>query len=246
MDKIVEKVIWDSDFFNLNIYKINILISNQGQIELLNEIMKRDSIDLYYYTINSKYQETINLLEYNHYFLMQAKTRLELNLSDYNEYKSKEASKKVKIFNDLEFSINDLYKLSKQVSKQSRFFNDKNINNVKVEELYKIWVYNSYYKEFADNIYVYSDNGEIQAFCVIQNAKQNDLRISLIGVDKKQRGKGIAGDMLFNIICDYKEKKYKKCLSSPQSSNTSALNFYINNGFKFYKLEYIFHKWNME
>ena len=105
---------------------------------------------------------------------------------------------------------------------QSRFYNDKNIDNVKVEELYRIWIYNSYYKGFADNIYVYSDNGEIQGFCVIQNAEQNNLRISLIGVAKNQRGKGVAGNMLFNIISDYKEKKYKKCLSSPQSSNISA------------------------
>ena len=244
MDKIVEKVIWDSDFFNLNIYKINTRINNQEEAELFNEIMKRDSIDLYYYTLDSKYQETINLLEYNHYFLMQAKTRLELNLSDYNKYKSKETSKKVKIFNDSEFNINDLYKLSKQVYKQSRFYNDKNIDNVKVEELYRIWIYNSYYKGFADNIYLYTDKKEIYGFCITKTEEKNNLRITLTSIDEKQRGKSIASTLLSKIIDDYKEKNYKKCLSTPQLSNIGALNYYIKNGFRFYQSEFIFHKWN--
>lgn len=42
MDKIVEKVIWDSDFFDMNIYKIITRINNQGKIELLNNIMKKN------------------------------------------------------------------------------------------------------------------------------------------------------------------------------------------------------------
>lgn len=189
---------------------------------------------MYYYILDSKDKENIKLLEFSHFYLVQCEIRFELNLCDCQNNELCKKSNKVTIFNNYKFNINDLYKLSKQVYKHSRFYNDRNIDKVKVEELYRIWIYNSYYKGFADNIYVYSDNGAIQGFCVIQNVEQNNLRISLIGVDKKQRGNGVTGNILFNIISDYKEKKYKKCLSSTQSSNISALNFYINNCFRFY------------
>jgi len=244
MSKFVEKVIWDSDFFNMNIYKIIIRINNQRQIELLNEIMKKNSINLYYYILDSKYKENIKLLEFNRFYLVQCKARFELNLCDYKNNELYKKNNKVTIFNDCKFNIKDLYKLSKQVYKKSRFYNDNNINKNKVKDLYELWVYNSYYKGFADNIYIYVDNNEIYGFCIIKNEAKDILRVSLICVDKEQRGKRIASNMLYKIINDYKKKNYKKCLSSPQSSNINALNFYIRNGFKFYKSEFIFHKWN--
>ena len=151
MDKIVEKVIWDSDFFDMNIYKIITRINNQGQIEILNNIMKKKSIDLYYYTLDSKDKEDIRLLEYNHFYLVQCKTSFELNLCDYQNNELYKKSNKVMIFNDCKFNIKDLFKLTKQVYEKSRFYNDNNIKKDKVKELYEFWIYNSYYKGFADN-----------------------------------------------------------------------------------------------
>lgn len=199
---------------------------------------------MYYYFLDSKDKENIKLLEFNHFYLVQCKTRFELNLCDYQNTELYKKSNKVTIFNNCKFNIKDIYELSKQVYKQSRFYNDKNIDSVKVEELYRIWIYNSYYKGFADNIYVYLDNGEIQGFCVIQNAEQNNVRISLIGVDRKQKGKGIGSSILEKIINDNRKKDYKKCIVATRLSNINALNFYISNAFKFYKSEFIFHKWN--
>jgi len=191
MDKIVEKVIWDSDFFDMNIYKIITKINNQGQIELLNNIMEKKSIDLYYYTLDSKDIENIKLLEFNRFYLVQCKTSLELNLGDYQNNALYKKSNNVTIFNNCKFNIKDLYKLSRQVYEKSRFYNDNNINKDKVKELYELWIYNSYYKGFADKIYVYVDNSEIYGFCIIKNEAKDIFRISLICVDKEQRGKRI-------------------------------------------------------
>jgi len=244
MDKIVKKVIWDSDFFDMNIYKIITRINNQGQIELLNNIMEKKSIDLYYYFLDSKDKENIKLLEFNRFYLVQCKTCFELNLCDYQNNELCERSNKIMIFNDCKFNIKDLYKLSKQIYEKSRFYNDSNINKDKVKELYELWIYNSYYKEFADSIYVYVDNNEIYGFCIIKNEAKDIFRISLICVDNEQRGKRIASTILSKIIDDYKKKNYRKCLASTQISNIITLNFNICKGFKFYKSEFIFHKWN--
>ena len=140
MNKIVEKVIWDSDFFDMNIYKIITRINNQRQIELLNNKMEKESIDLYYYTLDSKDKKNIKLLEFNHFYLVQCKTRFELNLCDYQNNELCKKSNKVIIFNNCKFNIKDLYKLSKQVYEKSRFYNDININKDKVKELYELWI----------------------------------------------------------------------------------------------------------
>lgn len=206
--------------------------------------MKEKYINLYYYTLDTENIENIKLLEFNRFYLVQNKIELELNLCDYKKYELYKKNNKVTIFDDYKFNIRDLYKLSRQISKKSRFYNDGNINKGKVQDLYELWIYNSYYKGFADNIYIYVDNNEIHGFCVIKNECKNILRISLIGVDRKQKGKGIGSNILGKIINDYKKKDYKKCVVATQSCNISALNFYINNGFKFYKSEFIFHKWN--
>ena len=193
---------------------------------------------------SNKDEENIKLLEFNRFYLVQCKTSFELNLCDYQNNELYKKSNKVMIFDNCKFNIKDLYKLSKQVYKKSRFYNDNNINKDKVKELYELWIYNSYYKGFADNTYIYVDNNEIYGFCIIKNEAKDIFRVSLICVDKEQRSKRIASNMLSKIINDYKIKNYKKCIVATRLSNINALNFYISSAFKFYKSEFIFHKWN--
>ena len=165
---------------------------------------------MYYYFLDSKDKENIKLLEFNRFYLVQCKTSLELNLCDYQNNELYKESNKVTIFNNCKFNIKDLYKLSKQVYEKSRFYDDNNINKDKVKELYELWIYNSYYKGFADKTYIYVDNNEIYGFCVIKNEAKDILRISLTGVDRKQKGKRIGSSILEKIINAYRKKNYKK------------------------------------
>lgn len=243
MYEFIEKVEWDSKFFNLNIYRTFLEKIDQEQMEKINNIKKTICIDLLYHFQNSIYIKNVQSLELNKFYLTQQKIELILDLLDYEKNISDVENDNVNLFDDHKCNSEDLCKISKQICVNSRFYNDKHFSKSKVEELYKIWVYNSYYEKFADKIYIYNKDKDIYGFCIVQIENNNIVRISLIGVDQTRERKGIGSTILKKVLIDYKEKGYKKCLVATQANNVNALNFYIKHNFKFYKSELVFHKW---
>lgn len=243
MYKFIEKVEWDSKFFNLNIYRTFLKKINREQMAKINNIQKNICIDLLYHFQDPIYIKNSQLLELNKFYLVQQKMELILDLFNYGKNIPNIENENLSVFDNCKYDIADLYKLSKQICINSRFYNDKHINKSKVEELYKIWIYNSYYGQFADRIYIYNKDENIYGFCIVQIENNNIIRISLIGVDQTRKKKGIGSIILKRIFNDYKEKGYKKCLVATQANNINALNFYIKNNFKFYKSEIVFHRW---
>lgn len=243
MNKFIEKVEWDSKFFNLNIYRTFLEKIDQECIEKIDNMQKTICIDLLYYFQNSIYVKNMQLLELNNFDLTQQKIELILDLFDYEKSVSGVETTSVNLFDDHKYNIEDLYKISKQICVNSRFYNDNHFDKSKVEELYELWVYNSYYGKFADKIYIYNRNKNIYGFCIVQIENNNIIRISLIGVDQIRERKGIGSIILKKVLFDYKEKGYKKCLVATQANNINALNFYIKHNFKIYKSELVFHKW---
>jgi len=243
MNEFIEKVEWDSTFFNLNIYRTFLEKINQEHIEKINNMQKTISIDLLYHFQNSNYIKNIQLLESNNFYLTQQKIELILDLFDYEKNMLDIKNSSVNLFDDRKHNIEDLYKISNQIRVNSRFYNEKHFCKSKVEELYKFWVYNSYYGKFADKIYVYNKDKNIYGFCIIQIENNDIIRISLIGVDQTSERKGIGSIILKKVLFDYKVKGYKKCLVATQANNVNAINFYIKHNFRIYKSELVFHKW---
>lgn len=243
MYKFIEKVEWDSKFFNLNIYRTFLKKIDQEQIDKINNIQKSICIDLLYHFQNSIYIKNTQLLELNKFYLVQQKIELILDLFNYENNIPDIENESINVFDDCKYNIEDLYKISKQICVKSRFYYDKHFNKSKVEELYKIWIYNSYYGKFADRIYIYNKEENVYGFCIVQIENNNIIKISLIGVDQTRKKKGIGSIILKRIFNDYKEKGYKKCLVATQANNINAINFYIKNNFKFYKSEIVFHRW---
>jgi ribosomal protein S18 acetylase RimI-like enzyme len=243
MYKFIEKVEWDSKFFNLNIYRTFLKKINIEQMAKINNIQKNICIDLLYHFQDPIYIKNSQLLELNKFYLVQQKMELILDLFNYENNISDIENESINVFDDYKYNIEDLYKISKQISVNSRFYNDKHFSKSKVEELYKLWVYNSYYRKFADRIYIYNKDENIYGFCIVQIENNNIIRISLIGVDQTRERKGIGSIILKKVLIDYKEKGYKKCSVATQANNVNALNFYIKHNFKIYKPELVFHKW---
>jgi ribosomal protein S18 acetylase RimI-like enzyme len=242
MYKFIEKVEWDSKFFNLNIYRTFLKKINREQMAKINNIQKNICIDLLYHFQDPIYIKNSQLLELNKFYLVQQKMELILDLFNYENKISDIENESVNVFDDCKYNIEDLYKISKQISVNSRFYNDKHFSKTKVEELYKLWVYNSYYGKFANKIYIYNKDKNVYGFCIVQ-IDNNIIRISLIGVDQTRERKGIGSIILKKVLIDYKEKGYIKCLVATQANNVNALNFYIKHNFKIYKSELVFHKW---
>lgn len=243
--ELIQKKEWDSNFFNLNVYctlKKNLCIP---KIEKIDSIAKKNDVDLLYHfeNIDSPNEDKLKLKGYK---LIQNKVDFYRKIEGTNNDKVENYRdiSNVEVFSGSNDTINDLYLISKQLVKISRFYNDNNIPKEKVEELYIQWVDNSVNGEFADKVFVYREKNSIVGFCSIQkNPILKEIKISLIAIKEGYKNKSIGSNLLKYCFYYYWNKGYKSCIVSTQMENLSAIRFYEKNGFIKLKSETVYHKW---
>lgn len=243
--KLIQREEWDSNFFNINVYSTLEKGLCKPEIEIIDNIAKKNNVDLLYHfeNIDSSNKNDLELKGYNH---IQNKIDFYRIIERSNSGKVGNCSSisNVGIFDSSTDTINDLYLISKQLANVSRFYNDNNIPKNKVEELYIQWIDNSVSGEFADNIFVYRENNSIIGFCSIQkNPILKEIKISLIAIKDGYRNKSIGSNLLKYCFCYYGNKGYKNCIVSTQMENLYAIRFYKKNGFTKLKSETVYHKW---
>jgi ribosomal protein S18 acetylase RimI-like enzyme len=240
LDAYVKKLIWDSEFFNMNIYQTltdDIYLLNMDE---LNNYAKDNGIDVLYHFQDAANSKTVYVLEKEGYNLVENRVDLVLNLNDVLETPHSEIN--VTEFDSGLHNIEKLYPIASMVSNQSRFRNDRNFDSGKIDELYNKWIYNSCFNGFADRVYIYTDNDEVNGLCIFKIEKEA-VRLSQVGVKDGHKRKGIGRALLLKAVEHYKSMGYEKCYVCTQMKNISAINFYIKNGFKFDKTILVYHKW---
>jgi dTDP-4-amino-4,6-dideoxy-D-galactose acyltransferase len=209
-------------------------------IDELNNYTEDNGIDVLYHFQDAAYAKTVHILEKAGFNLVENRVDLLLNLNNVSD--SSYSKINVTEFDARLFSVEKLYPIAAMVSKESRFRNDRNFDTGKIDELYRKWIYNSCFNGFADKVYIYADNDEVNGFCIFKIDKE-DVRLSLVGVEDGHKRKGIGRAMLLKAVEHYKSMGYEKCFVCTQMKNISAINFYIKNGFKLDKSILVYHKW---
>lgn len=240
MGEHVKKLTWDSEFFNMNIYQTLTDDISLLNIDELNNYTEDNGIDVLYHFQDAAYAKTVYILEKGGFNLVENRVDLLLNLNNVSD--SSYSKINVTEFDARLFSVEKLYPIAAMVSKESRFRNDRNFDSGKIDELYRKWIYNSCFNGFADKVYIYADNDEVNGFCIFKIDK-GDVRLNLVGVEEGHKRKGIGRAMLLKAVEQYKSMGYEKCFVCTQMKNISAINFYIKNGFRFDKTILVYHKW---
>lgn len=215
----IEKLEWDSGFFEKDIFRIT-LENEDFDPEML------EFPDSFYYLFSSRKQDF-----------------LKSKLKDQKLVYSKElSSKKDDNMSIVEYdgAINDqLLKLAFESGAFSRFKLDDQLNH-KFEELYSKWLENSLNKKFADLVLVYAEEEKILGFITVKLNVDHGL-IGLIAVDEDARGKGI-GKSLIQKVENFCIDHGLKILKVPtQMANKVACSFYERNEFEIESLTYIYH-----
>lgn len=135
---------------------------------------------------------------------------------------------------------NDVYflnQIAKLLSSFGRYSQDKYLKK-NSDRIYQQWVYNSFFKKYADDFVIVRHKEKLIGFCTIK-IQNKDIRINLIGVNKNYQGKGIGKMLLVNLFKKYPKRTF---YAGTNSQNTNAINFYIKNGFVFDSHEVVFHR----
>ena len=225
---IVNKLLWDSDFFGLKVYKIETNDKNKIRKFL---VTKNEPTLIYVFTDTLISQ---HLLKERNGLLVDTKVILKKNITKRTskagtniiEYKQKLPSQ-------------DLYRLALQSGNFSRFKLDKRLPKGKFEELYFLWIEKSCY-ETSTKVFIAKDKDRIIGFITISiNGKYG--KIGLIAVDSTIQGKGL-GSSLINIVEEYLLSNDIGTIEVPtQFENNNAVRFYKKNGFKISKKKFIYH-----
>lgn len=125
----------------------------------------------------------------------------------------------------------------------SRFHSDSNIPKITADTIKEEWVHNYFLGKRGDEMVVALVDDMVVGFLLLLRGNNGDLTIDLIAVDKKQRRKGIAGDMIA-----YAESHCGVCsriLVGTQVANVSSIRLYEKIGFMISESNYVLHYHNL-
>ena len=234
---IIERLTWDSNFFEINIGR-TVIVDVQTFYPIKFRDEAKESYDLVY--VFSK-----TMLSEEHLF------KANLDLADIIITMSMPLKRSLNIDSEFDFrtelsidEINKCYEIAEQTAVVSRFYNEPLIGPEKAKALYRKWIDNSLNNTYCDGILLTKSEESITGIHVIKtdNNKKTGL-CSLIGVNKKYKGKGM-GKKLWEQALNYwiSLNDINKCIVPFSIKNTESFNFHLKIGFnKIEEIKYIYH-----
>lgn len=228
----IQKLDWDSNFFNLKIGKVEIDNTTEEDIIYLTQLKKKAGYDLLYLFQN---EENNNLKS----SIINSGGRLINQKVTYSKQQFEERTQINQIIEHKGALSDDLLNLVYQSGHQSRFRLDPTLNH-KFKKMYRLWIEKSLCGELADKVFIHKNNNIIDGFITV---KLNDHigQIGLIAVDASTRGKGI-GNLLSQKADEWYIQNQVKCANVvTQLINKAACNFYEKNGYSISSISHIYH-----
>lgn len=137
----------------------------------------------------------------------------------------------------------ELEMLAIESGKYSRFKLDEQIPRKKFEDLYRLWMENSLNASFAEEVFVFEDEGK-KLGMVSVDIRQNEGWIGIIAVNDAYRGKSIGKMLMHAAIGFCKDNKVKILNVQTQMANKVSCTFYEKIGFRVKGVEDVYHIWN--
>ena len=130
--------------------------------------------------------------------------------------------------------------LAKNSFKYNRFYKDPNISKDIASKIKEKWVGNFFLGKRGKWMIVIEEKAKIIGFLQIIEKEKNTILIDLIAVDEKNKGKGLAKDMI--------SYAFKNCLKNEgvievgtQIANSSSIKLYSKLGFHINSASYVLH-----
>jgi dTDP-4-amino-4,6-dideoxy-D-galactose acyltransferase len=228
---------WDSDLFGFKIAKIVFEDTLNDNFHELIHKLKENNVKLIYCFIKPGNSFSQKLIEKYKAFQVDEKITYTQNIEN------KEIIVNPNIIVYKKGKINSkLISLAIQSSEYSRFRIDKHFPENSCDKLYAQWITNSVKNIFDNAVYVYQEDDNIKGLVTLKD-KPDAGTISIIGVDKGERGKNIGTELIHAAFFHYKQMNLSKIDVVTQKANQPACKFYEKNGFKIEFIENIYHIW---
>lgn len=132
-----------------------------------------------------------------------------------------------------------LVQLSREAFSDSRFYADPRFDRAKVDELFAVWVRNSF-SGLADAVLI--PEKELKGFVTVK-ISGTSARIGLIAVGDEYRGQGIGRALLSQAKAFAQKGGAKSLFVATQGTNDAARRLYESAGFRVAQESKTFHWW---
>ena len=233
---------WDSKFFGFKIGKINPKgLKAKELIRILKELKYKNYI-LSYLSLNPQNISLNDEALQNGGKLVDEKTTFSFKLknSDMRDYHSN-----IFLYKDKNIS-KVLIDIAIQTAEYSRFKTDTLFEKGKYKQLYTEWIIKSVKKKLANDVLVYKINDRIKGLITVGTENEHDKIgfIGLVGVDSKERGKGIGIELMNAAKFYFQSRGFKTINVVTQGKNLPACKLYLKSGFYKSKIENFYHFWH--
>jgi len=234
----IEHLIWDSNFFGINIGRYIVDDEcNFDPIKFREEA--KNNYDLVYVFSFQNMISSIKAFDAN-LDLVDIMLTMSMPFTK-NNYSDNGFDCRTSLTKD---EINGCYEIAEQISVVSRFYNEPLIGPEKAKALYRKWVDNSLNKSFGDGILIKKSNEIITGIHTIKTDHSEKTGFcSLIGVNKDYKGLGI-GKNLWEQAFGYWSLlgNISRCKVPFSIKNIESFNFHLKIGFnKIEEIKYIYH-----
>jgi len=229
---LIEKLAWDSSFFNINIGKI-----------------KPGCFDAETFLQEIRHFDLIYIFEFPNSALLPEIERYCNNPVDIKVNYTKPVRDTVSIDKHIveylsELASDELISLGTQSGLYSRFKTDPHFPAGAYEKLYTEWVVRSADKTLADITLIYQTEEDTIAGFITLALRGAVAHIGLIAVDEASRGKGIGKKLLHAAEYHASKHNFRQLSVSTQKANATAAHLYEQFGFVVEEELNVYHYWN--
>lgn len=229
---IVQRLPWDSDFFNLAVGCLD--ISAGGAVAEASRAVKSCDLDVVYLRVENPTKDQLEELS------------VLAPLVDHKiVYEKKVPVDPVVVRDELlpyeGVATDALVELAWVSGRYSRFRLDPRFRS-HYQRLYRTWLVRSMEADLADIVFV-QYVGDVQAGFVTVVANDCVSQIGLIAVAEAYRGQGIGNNLLQNVDAWCQQSGTKLVRVVTQKQNSAAGRLYENHGYQIAKTFSVYHYW---
>lgn len=230
---------FDSKILVQEVYKLYLDEKvNKGEISSLLESNKIDV--LYCFTIpevsNTRFLESLGF----NFVSTRIEYILNLHCERYSYKKTFDYS--ISLFQKQKISQEKLFDLTRVIFQTSRYYKDSILASKQGFEIYKEWIFNSFYRHYADAIYLAFNKSRILVGLVTLKIKAATGIIDLIVVDNRLQGKGIGTALLTASFNYFLKKNIREVTVVTEVENIRSNIFYQKHSFLSSNFKLVYHK----
>lgn len=234
----MEYLEWDSNFFGIDIYDLQVKNISSQEKKLIREKVKMMKFDIIQSKIDIHSTDNINCLENLGFRFIDLHITFKKiffrNVLSHNNQKNE-----IEIQNA---TIKDIKEIEKLVSNKmftySRYYSMP-ISEDKINSFYSIWAKKAIAGTFDDFCLKATYKEKIVGLVTCKIINTSEAKIGIIGVDNNFRGRNIGHMMVLKLEEILKDKNIKFLYVTTEGRNIQAQNFYLKNSFSVHQIKLI-------